>query len=288
MLDEPVRMMRSMKVATPTPAGPPRRRRVALAAAILSFSVVLVAGCGSDGDPDPEPAATPAPAVASTPAPTPTPTPTPVPTATPAPAPDQSIDEFVLTDATTVRDITALLSEPEVACMREAIGETTFEAIADVPLGQIPGDTPAFPIECLEPDSAAAISVAFMSREAGGLSAEARSCLVALGRENPAALGLVPPSPDAGITELIGGAVGISLCLSDEEAAALGGGGDELLPPPSVLRCLEGELGGLDALLAAFASMAGPAPDPEAALGLLAAAQACGADLGAASGFPAP
>ena len=245
-------------------------------------------GCGSDGDPDPAPTATPAPAVAATPAPTPTPTPTPAPTATPAPAPDQSADDLVLTDATTVRDLAAVLSEPEVACMREAIGESTFEAIADVPLGPIPGDTAAFPIECLEPDSAAAISVAFMSREAGGLSAEARSCLIALGRENPAALGLVPPSPNAGIAELIGGAVGISLCLSDEEAAALGGGGDELLPPPSVLRCLEGELGGLDALLAAFASMAGPAPDPEAALGLLAAAQACGADLGAASGFPAP
>ena len=263
---------------------PRLRTRLALAAAVLSLLVALTAACGSDDSPDPAPTAAPT----ATPTPEPTPTPTPEPTATPEPAPAASIDDLVLTDESTVRDIVAALSETEAACMREAIGESTFEVIADVPLGLLPEDAGAFPVQCLEPESAAGISVAFMAREAGGLSAEARSCLVALGRENPAALGLVPPSPDAGVEELLGAAVGISLCLSDEEAAALSGGGDELLPPPTVLRCMEEELGGLDALLAAFASMAGAAPDPQAALGLLSAAQACGADLSAAPALPAP
>lgn len=271
-----------------THTAPRLRTRLALAAAALFLLAALTAACGSDESPDPEPAATATAQPTATPTPDPTPTPTPEPTATPEPATAASIDDLVLTDETTVRELVSALSETEAACMREAIGESAFEAIADIPLGLLPGDAGAFPVQCLEPESAAAISVAFMAQEAGGLSAEARSCLVALGRENPAALGLVPPSPDAGIEELLGAAIGISLCLSDEEAAALSGGGDELLPPPTVLRCMEEELGGLDALLAAFAGMAGAAPDPQAALGLLSAAQACGADLSAAPAIPAP
>ena len=265
----------------------PLRSRFSRIVTIVCLGVVLTAACGSDETP--EPAATPA-QVAATPTPTPIPTPaptpaaTPTPSATPAPAPAQPIEDLVVTEATTVRDIMAFLSEPEIACMRESIGESVFGAIVDVPLAQIPEDTGGFPLDCLTPESAVGISVAFMSADAGGLSAETRTCIASVVMDNPAALGIGPPPADADVADLLGTTIRMSLCFTVEEAAAFAGGEADALPPPSVLRCMEEQLGGLDALLSAFSSLASPAPDAAAALGLLAAAQACGFDVAPPAG----
>ncbi len=266
----------------------PLRSRFGRIVTIACLGVVLTAAaCGSDETP--APAATPA-QVAATPTPTPIPTPAPTPAATPTPsampasAPAQPIEDLVVTEATTVRDIMAFLSEPEIACMRESIGESVFGAIVDIPLAQIPEDTGGFPLDCLTPESAVGITVAFMSADAGGLSTETRTCVASVITDNPAALGIGPPPADADVADLLGTTIRMSLCFTDEEAAAFAGGEADALPPPSVLRCMEEQLGGMDALLSAFSNLASPAPDAAAALGLLAAAQACGFDVAPPAG----
>ena len=244
------------------------------AAALSLLSVVLATACGSDATPT----------ATATAAPTPAATPTPTPTPTPAPA--QPIGSLVVTDSTTVRDLTASLSEPEVACLRATIGESIFDAILDIPLMEVPTGTPDLPLECLTPESAIGLNIAFMSVEAGGLSAETRTCLAALAVENPAAFGIGPPPTADDFAGMFGAAIQMNLCLTDEEAAALAGGSGDGFPPPSVMRCMEEQIGSLDDLLAAFSALMGEAPDPGAALGLFAAAQACGADLEGAPGLP--
>ncbi len=114
------------------------------AAALALLSVVLATACGSDTTPTET--ATPAPTQAPA---TATPVRTPTPPPTPAPAP--SIGDLVVTDSTTVGDLTASLSESEVACLRATIGESIFDAILDIPLREIPTGTPDLPLECLAP-----------------------------------------------------------------------------------------------------------------------------------------
>ncbi len=251
------------------------------AAALALLSVVLATACGSDTTPTET--ATPAPTQAPATA-TPVRTPTPTPPPTPAPAP--SIGDLVVTDSTTVGDLTASLSESEVACLRATIGESIFDAILDIPLREIPTGTPDLPLECLAPESAIGLNIAFMSVEAGGLSAETRTCIASVAMEHPAAFGIGPPPTADDFAGLFGAGIQMNLCLTDEEAAALAGAGGDGLPPPSVMRCMEEQIGSLDDLLAAFLALMGEEPDPSAALGLFAAAQECGADLEGAPGLP--
>ncbi len=114
-----------------------------------------------------------------------------------------------------------------------------------------------------------------MSVEAGGLSAETRTCIASVAMEHPAAFGIGPPPTADDFAGLFGAGIQMNLCLTDEEAAALAGAGGDGLPPPSVIRCMEEQIGSLDDLLAAFLALMGEEPDPSAALGLFAAAQEC-------------
>ena len=235
------------------------------------------------------PTATPTPVpptATSTPVP-PVPTPTPVPptptstavpptpTPTPYPQAEGSIDELEITGATRVGDLMAYLSPAEIGCVREAIGPEIFDSIQQIPLSSVPGGVGNLPLQCLSPDNVIGLNIAFMSAEAGGLSTETRTCIRAVARENPLAIGIGEPGPDTDFADVMRGAFQINLCMTDEEAAALAGVDSPGLPPPSVSRCVEEQLGGIETLLALFT---GQEPDPEAMLDLFAAAAVCGLD----------
>ena len=208
--------------------------------------------------------------------PTPTPTPVPpTPTPTPFPEPVGSIDDLEITGATRVGDLMAYLSQDEVSCIREAIGAEIFDSIQEFPLGSVPGGAGNLPLQCLTPDNVIGLNIAFMSAEAGGLSTETRTCIRAVAQENPLAIGLGEPGPDTDFGDVMRGAFQINLCMTDEEATALIGADSPGLPPPSVSRCMEEQLGTIDALLAVFT---GQEPDLEAMLALFAAAAECGFD----------
>lgn len=260
---------------------PGLRNAGALMLVLLLFAA-FAAAC-SEPTPTPSPTPTPTPTATATPTPEPpTPTPTPEPEAMAEATPDAmmpkpeagSIADLVITESTTVGDLMAALSESEVSCLRDAVGEATLDAVMNLPLASAPaGAMDALPFECLAPESAIGISVAMMSAAAGGLSAETRSCITALAMANPSVLGIggEPEDPAA----LFGTAMQMQLCLTDDEARAFVEGGAGM-PPPSVLRCMEEQLGGLDDLLAIFV---GGEPDLEKLGELMAASQECGLDV---------
>ena len=255
--------------------------------------VITMAACADDPTPLPE---TPAPAPTATPAPAPTATPTPAPTATPAPAPTAtpapsrpratpaatptsvplpprvaiSIDELEITDETTLSHVIAALSDDEVLCMRDHIGLGAFDVVLDIPLSALPPEIGELPVECLSEENAIGLGVAYLSRDAGGLDTETRSCVKDIVTQTPAVLDVGEP-PENPI-EIAAGLFGIQLCLTDEEAESLALGGEDELPPPSALRCLAEQMGGLEALLAALSQAE---EDPSVILGLMVAAQAC-------------
>ena len=247
-------------------------RTVAVVALSL-IAVIAVAACS------PDPTSTPVP----TPLPTETPTPIP-PTATPTPepAPVGSIDDLVFNETTTGRDVMAFFSEDEVACVRSTIGDDAFNMLIDTPLMGGSETTPDFPFDCLTPENTAGFGVAMISTQAGGLSAESRSCIKDVVAANPSVLGFQEPTTGDDISALIAAGIEMQLCLTDEEAMALAGaqGGGEL-PPPSVMRCMEERLGSQEEFLESFLSMfSGEAADPEALLAVFAAAEECGLEMG--------
>ncbi len=181
------------------------------------------------------------------------------------------INELVLTDATTVGNLLAAFSPEEVDCIRSAIGPEAVDMMRDVPLQSLPGGTSDFPIHCLSVENSVGLTVAFMSSEAGGLSAETRSCITNLGIENPSILGMGQPPDNP--AALFAGAIQMQLCLTDEEAAAFAAMQGTELPSPSALRCLEEQFGGREAFME---SLTDPEAGEEAILGIFAAAMACG------------
>ena len=253
-------------------------------AAVITLTLLMFAAfAAACSDPAPTPTATPRP----TPTPVPTATPTPVPpTATPTPAPEPtpdammpkpgagSIADLNIDESTTVGDLMAVLSEAEVSCLRDAVGEATLGAVLNIPLASAPaGAMDALPFECLAPESAIGIQIAFMSAAAGGLSAETRSCMSGIAMENPSALGIggAPEDP----AELFNAAIQIQLCMSDEEAARFAAGSGEAMPPPSVMRCMEEQLGSLEGLITLFSGE----PDLSKIGEIMAAAQECGLEM---------
>ena len=244
--------------------------------AVMIGFVLVIAACSSDPTPAPTVAA-PTPTVTSVPTAVPTPVPA---TATSTPIPPTvaptatrvaiSIDELEITETTTVTDIVAAFSEEEETCVREAIGADAFDLIKDIPVANLPGGASDFPLQCLTMESALGFTVASISSEAGGLSAETRSCITGIAAENPGIVGLGPPPESFG--EAIAGAVQIQLCLTDEEAAAFAASQGAELPSPSALRCLEEQLGGEEALLAMLAD---EEQAEQAMLNLFSAALAC-------------
>ncbi len=181
-----------------------------------------------------------------------------------------SIEDLEITATTTVREVVSAFSEEEGSCIREAIGVDAFNAIADVPVSSLAGGAADFPIQCLGSESATGFIVANLSAEAGGLSAETRSCITDIAVENPSVVGLGPEPEDFG--QVIAGAIRVQLCLNDEEAAAWAASQGMELPPPSTLECLEEQLGGEEAFLAMLTD---EETSEEALFSLLSTAMAC-------------
>ncbi len=251
-------------------------RTVAVVALSL-VAVIALAAC----NPDPTSTPVPTPVPTSTPLPTSTPTPIPA-TATPTPEHAGSIDDLVFNETTTGRDVMAFFSEDEVACVRSTLGDDAFNMLIDTPLMGGSETTPDFPFECLTPENTTGFGVAMISAQAGGLSAESRSCIKDVAAANPSVLGFQEPTTESEFAALLASGIEMQLCLTDEEAMALAGGqGGGELPPPSVMRCMEERLGSQEEFLEMFLSMfSGEAADPEALLAVFAAADECGLEMG--------
>lgn len=186
--------------------------------AVVALAISALAACTSDDEPEPTPTATQAPAAATpataTPTPTPTstptrtPTPTPPPaTATPAPTPAPTLENLVVTPATTGKDLLDRLSEEERGCIKEAFGDFIYAVMQGTPLLAAGSDpAAAAPLfGCLEIESLVRVGVAFIEASAGGWAAETRACMVEVGLEHPDAIltsiGLSSPEASAAAAE---------------------------------------------------------------------------------------
>ena len=220
--------------------------------------LLLLSACGSDPEPTatqapapttapaaapdpttaPEPRAVPDPVVTPVPEPTPaldptaTPEPTPVPTAQPeptvaAPEPVMTLETFVITQETTGGDLMGLLSEQETSCVKSGIGDALYQLILVTPVtlmvgGDISQTAPLF--NCLEEENVVYLAVAFLDLQAGGWTAESRSCITDVGLGHPDAvyvrlgldLGTGPVDP----AETLDQNIGIYECLTNEEKKA--------------------------------------------------------------------
>ena len=172
-------------------------RTIGVTFAMLAFA----AACSDDSEPEPTPTATQAPAAATpapatpTPTPTPTPSPTPTPTpppatATPEPTPAPTLRDFVVTPATTGKDLLDRLSEGEQGCIKEAFGDFIYTIMQGTPLLSAGGDpAAAAPLfGCLEIESLVRVGIAFIDASAGGWTPETRECMVQVGLEHPDAI----------------------------------------------------------------------------------------------------
>lgn len=227
-------------------------RWVAVLFSTVAILLLLVA-CGSDPEPTatsapapgptaaaaptamPEPTASPAPEPTATPAPTSTPVPTPtqapeptataVPTEEPAPTqPGQSLEAFVITEATTGGDLMGVLSEQEISCVKAGLGEAFYQLILVTPImlmagGDISQSAPLF--NCLEEENVIHLAVAFLDLQAGGWEPESRACITEIAFTHPHAvyvrLGLQLGDDPIDPAETLDYNIGIFDCLSNAE-----------------------------------------------------------------------
>ena len=224
--------------------------RLAATVAALALILFLVA-CGSDPEPTatpvpaPDPTATtvptaaPHPTATAIPTATPEPTNTPVPPPTPAPEPTataipteepmpaqpmQTLEGFVITEATTGGDLMGMLSEQENSCVKAGVGDAFYQLILGTPImlmagGDISQTAPLF--NCLEPDNVVYLAVAFLDLQAGGWEPESRSCITGVGLDHPDAiyvrLGLDLGEGPIDPAETLDYNIDIFNCLSNEE-----------------------------------------------------------------------
>ena len=239
-------------------------RWIMLPIAALATVALVFAACGEDEAP--------------TPAASPSPVATTVATAAPIP-PTTSLADI---DAdSTGADLISAISAEEAACLRTAVGDAAYEAIQGLPLSTSGMGFDTFPLHCLSPDNATDLSVAMISLQAGGLSADSRACI------KDVFTGLGVPSEAMSMADSMRSFITMQLCLTDEEAQAMSGpvpAGDAF-PLPSQLRCVaqQTDLENLFIVYESFANLdpstEPPAPSPEmltAVAEIMAAQEACG------------
>lgn len=215
--------------------------------ALALIALVALTACGSDAEPAeapaPEPVSEPAPEPTAAATPEPAEPPAPEPAAEPEPAvtepelaepaapepaeapqPVGSLEDFVITPATTGQDLLDRLSETETSCIRETMGEGIYQIIRATPLLLAGGDAAsAAPLfNCLTVESIVILGLAFNSAQAGGWSTETRRCMIEVGLEHPEAvyvrLGLEWQGPETSDpAETLDYNVQIYDCMSDQE-----------------------------------------------------------------------
>ncbi len=126
----------------------------------------------------------------------------------------------------------AVLTEEEAGCIEENVGSAVFQELLAASLTD-----PAFGfdslIDCLSPEQLDNLTIALLTAEAGGVSAETEHCIRGIYAEST-------------MDDIIYRYFGMVLCFSEEEASAYFGEDDDdnwILPPPTVLRCAEKEVG---------------------------------------------
>ena len=227
---------------------------------LLVFLMVAAAAC----DGEPQLAATPEPTNTLTPTSTPKPTPTETSTLTPTVTPTQepsptpastptatatppvttpALPTALIIDESTIgRDVFSFLAEDEASCIREELGEGTFEETQGQAVMNGHDWFDSMPIGCLAEETAIELSIALVDAAAGGLSADSRECLAEVYAETDAialGYGLSSITPDSNEPEAIRFSLRFVVCLTDEESHALAAqpGGSEVFTP-SELRCL--------------------------------------------------
>ncbi len=245
---------------------------------LLALAISLTAACmepaGEATQRPPATASLPGSTVEPVATATPAPPPLPTPTFTPV-----SVSDLDVTEHTTMGEVLAGLSEEEAACLRDTLGPEALEAASRVPLAVAQTGPAGLPVECLTPEHAIDVGVAFVSAEAGGLSRASRDCIRGVAVEGPGVLRIGAPAADHSAD--VGATIRLHLCLTDEEAEALSTSRGVDLPPPSGLRCMQERLGGSDALVEILSA---EEPDQGAAFSLLGAALACDAQTTGSDG----
>ena len=164
------------------------------ALALLLTIVVVAVACGSDPEPTtaPDPTATSAPPTPAPTTPPPPPTDAPEPTAeaaepTAEPQAMATLEDFVLTPATTGQDLINRISQEEADCIKGAIGEAFFGLMMQAPLLQASADpAAAAPVfGCLTVDNILLFGIAMFDVQAGGWEPETRTCMIEVAREHP-------------------------------------------------------------------------------------------------------
>ncbi|MCQ3804797.1 MAG: hypothetical protein OXC98_13995 [bacterium] len=167
----------------------PSRRLRLLFLLALGAAFAMVAACGDESEPT---ATDPLPTATATVAPTSPPTASPAPAATStteAAPPAVSMRDFVMDASLTGKDLIDRLSEEEVACIKQAYGDTIFQFILGSPMVAQGGDpamaAPMF--SCMTEESFAHLTAAFLAMLTGAESGESRNCFADLAREHPGA-----------------------------------------------------------------------------------------------------
>ena len=104
-----------------------------------------------------------------------------------------------------------MLTEAEVACIKQELGEAAFELLLDQPVMDEGPLNVALPIGCLAQETVAAVVVAGLDGAAGGLSDESAACIRgtfsgididSLGTLAPSTLDVSDPSQGLGTQSL--------------------------------------------------------------------------------------
>ena len=120
------------------------------------------------------------------------------------PQPTLTLEDLVITPATTGGDVMGLISCQETSCIQSAVGDSMYQLIQASPVlmmagGDISQAAPLF--GCLELDNILLLGIALISSQSGEYNPETRSCLIDVAREHPEAvllnLGMEVPDRDA-------------------------------------------------------------------------------------------
>ncbi len=134
-----------------------------------------------------------------------------------------TLEDFVLTPATTGQDLINRISQEEADCIKGAIGEAFFGLMMQAPLLQAGADpAAAAPVfGCLTVDNILLFGIAMFEVQSGGWEPDTRACMIEVAREHPdvvlGALGMVAESTASDDHPYL---VELYTCMTPEEKVA--------------------------------------------------------------------